>query len=455
MPKNLLCRLIALVFTVLAAQGLATLGLSGRAAATEVRVAPNIYLVKDKPGTPLSFQMLVFAGCWDEAEAQCKGLAHYLEHLVLVGRNPEHKDAAVRMFATGYANGWTSARATVYVHAVPNGSTADLEQLFTFYAARLKDFAIPDAEAARERNVVLQEHDWRVGSKPNFLLARDLQRTLVPDHVAGQWTIGTKQSIEAMTLEQARAYHKAWYVLNNVAFVIKGDIDEATVKAISEKALAGLEPRALPRRNFFKPIEIVPGRQDIRRSHPTVQRASVIYRKLIRVPEPDLAVQRAERLLLMNYLSGELPGSLNHALRDAKNLAAGRPFIQLEQAAPQTYTLSIGAETAPDVSPEALLAAISAWVDALPANPVSAELLARLQSRFAANRANGDKDPKAVYNRLISWLTNRQKYEDQALWPARVAAVTPASVNAIVAAVAAPGRIVTGILEPEKKDGSR
>ena len=58
--------------------------------ATEVRIADNVFLVRDKPGTPLSFQMLVNAGCSDEADNQCRGLAHYLEHIVLTGRNPEH-----------------------------------------------------------------------------------------------------------------------------------------------------------------------------------------------------------------------------------------------------------------------------------------------------------------------------------------------------------------------------
>ena len=446
-------RLMSLIFAAIAVSMPA--GLPGPAAATEIWVAPNVYLVKDKPGTPLSFQMLVFAGCWDEAEAQCKGLAHYLEHLVLVGRNPEHRDAAVRMFGTGYANGWTNERATVYVHSVPAGSRADLEQLFAFYAARLKDFAIPDAEAARERNVVLQEHDWRVGSNPSVAFFRDLTRVLIPDHVGGQWTIGTKESIQAMTLDQARAYHKAWYALNNVAFVIKGDIEESVVKAVAEKALSGLEPRLLPARNFFKPIVIKPGREDLRRSHATILRPFVQYRKLIRVPEPDLAVRRVERQLLMSYLSGELPGSLNHTLRDAKPLATNRPYIRLDRVAPQTYVFSIGAETAPDVTPETLLAAMTAWVDALPANPVSAELLARLQTRFAADRANTDKEPRLVHNRLISWLTNRQAYEDLALWPARVAAVTPAGVNTIAAAIGAPGRVVTGIMEPVKKDGAQ
>src|SRR5437660_5434254 len=154
------------------------------AAAAEERVADRVFLVRDKPGTSTQFQMIVNAGCGDEAGGQCRGLAHYLEHLVLTGRNPEHADIAVRFFADGYANGWTNARATVFVHSFPprqDGPKVELEKLFTFYAARLKDFSISDADALRERNVVLQEHDWRVGSRPFERFARTLRRALLPN----------------------------------------------------------------------------------------------------------------------------------------------------------------------------------------------------------------------------------------------------------------------------------
>src|ERR1700704_5454276 len=78
--------------------------------AAEERVGDRLFLVRDKPGTPTQFQMIVYAGCLDEAGGNCRGLAHYLEHLVLVGRNPEHKDIGMRLVPDGSSNGWTSTR---------------------------------------------------------------------------------------------------------------------------------------------------------------------------------------------------------------------------------------------------------------------------------------------------------------------------------------------------------
>src|SRR5262245_60201923 len=124
------------------------------APAAEERVGEHLYLVRDRPGTPTHFQMIVGAGCNDEKDGLCRGLAHYLEHLVLVGRNPEHKEIALRFFPDGSSNGWTSQRATVYVHTIPardEGPRADLETLCTFYAARLRHFSVNHADAAPAR----------------------------------------------------------------------------------------------------------------------------------------------------------------------------------------------------------------------------------------------------------------------------------------------------------------
>jgi hypothetical protein len=105
------------------------------ALAAEERISDRIYFVRDKPGTPTQFNLIVHAGCLDEPDGRCLGISHYLEHLVLTGRNPEHKDAAVRLIPDGSMNGVTTQRITRYFHSAParaDGPRADLELLFNF-----------------------------------------------------------------------------------------------------------------------------------------------------------------------------------------------------------------------------------------------------------------------------------------------------------------------------------
>jgi zinc protease len=421
------------------------------AVAAEERVGDRLYLVRDKPGTPTQFQMIVYAGCHDEADGKCRGLAHYLEHLVLVGRNPEHKDAAVRFFADGYANGTTSPRATVYVHSAPareDGPKADLERLFEFYAARLKDFAITPEDAARERNVVLQEHDWRVAGRPFPRFARMLDRTLLPDHPSGQWTIGTKEDIDTFTLDDARVFHRNWYALNNTIFVIKGDIESAALKDIADRALTGLVARRLPPRARLQEPQVVIERKDVREEDAQIKRAGLYVKKLFRMEEPDLVANRAARQIVLNFLHSRLPGSPYDVIVDRAKLAAGQPFVALTRVAPKTYVLTVGADVAPDVEPDKLLAAIESYLDALAKNGISTQTIARLQTRFAEVRANADKDPALVYSRLVTWLAQGGRYEDMTVWPQRVAAVSPGDIATVLQGLSGPGRVVTGILVP-------
>jgi zinc protease len=432
---------------------------AGPLSAAEEQVTERVFLVRDKPGTQTYFNMIVLAGCGDEPGGQCQGLAHYLEHLVLTGRNREHADNAVRMFPDAYSNGWTNIRATAYVHTVPASTTspkAALEQLFAFYAGRLRDFAITDADAARERNVVLQEHDWRVASNPHVRFERGLDRELLPDHPAGQWTIGTRESIARFTLADAQTFHRIWYGVNNAYFVVRGDIAPEDLKAIADRALGGLQSKQLPPRtaaNRQPPVE--PGRRDLRKADMEVKRASIVYKKLVRMEDTDSYPQRAARLILASYLRSRLPGSPYEALVEKAQLAADTPSISIDRVAPKTVVLRIGAEVAHDANPDALLAAMAKYADGLAEVPLSAPVIARLQKRFADARVNEDEDPALIYNRLVTWLAARSAFKDYHSWPARIAAVTHTDMMQTLRALAAPGKIVTGTLLPGTEEAGK
>jgi zinc protease len=432
-----------------------SMALGSAAGAAEERIGERIFLVRDKPDTTTQFQMIVTAGCNDEAGGQCRGLAHYLEHLVLTGRNPEHKDIAVRLFADGYANGWTNQKATVFIHTIPprpDGPRAELEKLFTFYAARLKDFTISDADALRERNVVRQEHDWRVASNPFARFARTIRRELVPDHPAGQWTIGTSTDIEAFTLEDAKAFHHTWYAPNNAYFVVKGDIDAATLKDIAEAALAGIEPRPLPARASLKNPDIAVERKALHDTDKAAKRSAVYFEKLIAIEDLSRPANRAARAIVMNFLTSRLPGSLYDALVETGKLAAGQPSVQIERIAPESLVLAISAFVAPNVAPDDLLAAIERQVDVLTREGIPAETIERLKTRATEANVITDRDPNKIYGRLIAWLAGRNRYEDLANWPQRIADVSPADVARFLQGLAGPGRIVTGTLAPQPEE---
>jgi zinc protease len=237
--------------------------------------------------------------------------------------------------------------------------------------------------------------------------------------------IGTAKDIDGLTLDQARAFHRAWYVINNVDFVIMADIEPAALKEIADRALAGLERRALPPRASAKQPTIFDGRIDILEQDATIQRPGVYFKKLVRVEEDDVYAIGAVRMLVTNFLASRLPGSLYEALVDKGKVAVGSPSITLARVAPKSLTLTIGAAASPDVSPETLLAAIADYVNHLASSSLSADVLARLKTRYLEGQSAADRDPRLVYSRLVGWLANRNRYEQLAGFPQRVDAASP------------------------------
>ncbi len=423
----------------------------GAANAAEIRISERVFLVPDRPNSPVEFQMVVNSGCADEAGGDCRGVAHYLEHLVLVGRNPENKDAALRFFPDAISNGWTSQRATVYTHRVParpDGAKADLEKLFNFYSARLKDFSISAEEAARERNVVLQEHDWRLGSNPFARFAQKIDRLLLPDHPLGQWPVGSRASIQAMTLEDARAFHRSWYRRNNAWFVIKGDVAPEVLKTVSEASLGGTEAGAFPQRPSEIPPNIDESRQDLREFDAEAKKTLVFYRKLFRFDESDLAADRAAIAVLNGLLASQLPGSLHEAVVERGRLATGSPSFALRRIAPKTYLIQIGAEIALDADPGKLAEAISDYVAGAATLDLSDRNIERIKRRLADSRKAADDVPQQVYQRLIGWLAAGNPYEELGRFPALANAVRKDDIAPFLRAMAGTGRIVCGVLAP-------
>jgi zinc protease len=407
--------------------------------------------VRDKPGTPTQFNLIVHAGCLDEPDGRCLGISHYLEHLVLTGRNPEHKDAAVRLIPDGSMNGVTTQRITRYFHSAParaDGPRADLELLFNFYSARLQDFAITPEDAIRERKVVRQEYDWRTSSQPYTAFVRKLEHALVPDHPAGSFY--TADDVEAYSVGQAKAFHRNWYARNNATFVIKGDIEPAELKQIAEQALGRLARGPLPPRARPAPPAVVVERKDLREEEPRITRAAVYVKKLVRIEDGDLEAQRAARQIVVSFLQSRLVGSPNEVIVDRGKLAVGQLGIGITRVAPRTFSLNISGTVAPEADPDRLRAAIEDYFDGLAARGIPDAAITRLQTRLADARSNADKDPNQVYGRLVGWLAAGNDYDRLADWPQRLAAVTPADVAAVLKGLSSPGRIVTGILSPAK-----
>lgn len=447
MSRGRLSHLLCLLLLMLAA--------GNGADAREVQVAERVFVVRDRPGTPVEFQMIVNAGAADEPGGTIRGIAHYLEHLVLVGRNPEHGNSAFRFFPEAITNGWTNQIATVYWHRVPQreqGPKQDLEAFFTFYAARLKAFSIPDNEAVRERNVVLQEHDSGLGNNPVARFMRRVDQASLPAHPLGQWVIGTRETIPGLTLEDARAFHRQWYKRSNVWFVVIGDVDPDLVRDIAGRALADADPAGVVARLSRQPVPLVPRRETVLAEDSQVTRVLAVHHRTVRLAETDGLTALAATALANALLGSQLPGSLAEAVEDRAKLTTTRPAIALRRIAPETYRLVLVADPRPDTDADGrkVLAAMGQYVSGLGAATFSDRNVERIRKRWQDELRTADGQPRQVFQRLIGWLADGHDPADLNRLPDIIQHLPRGEIDRLLAGLAGDGVVIDGLLSPKR-----
>jgi zinc protease len=427
--------------------------LAGAAASQERLVADRVFHVHDPKSNAIQFQMIVLAGSADESNPAQQGIAHYLEHLVLVGRNEGYGETAVKFFADGSSNGWTNQRATGYIHRYPADvpdAASRLDRLFSFYAGRLTDFAISPEDALRERSVVRQEHDWRYASSATAPTWVEVSRYLYEGHAFARSTIGTPETIGAFSVDEARAYLRRWYGKGNVWFIVTGPIGADEVRAAAERHLAPLPSAPPPPRAWLdQPLEVRPHSRVFRRADRRITTPSVAVTALANTAATDPVRSQAALALIGGFLRSKLTGSPHSALVEGDApVSAAVTATDIEPGPPGTLQLSIGAVPEEGRSIEEVRAALLEYRRAFVARGFDQATLDRLKRRFARDLARSRDEPQNAPQRLISWLTRPLPYEALKDWPDIVASVTLDEINRQLAAFAGEAREAVVIFEP-------
>ena len=268
----------------------------------------KVYLTVNKAEPRIQTYIAVRTGSRNDP-AESTGLAHYLEHLMFKGttsfgtldyekerplldsiealyayyatltdpdarRAVYHRIDSFSYEASQYAianeydklmagigsrgsNAYTSNDVTCYTEDIPSN---ELEQWARIEADRFQDMVIRGFHT--ELEAVYEEY--------NISLTRDfdkifktVNRTLFPHHPYGtQTTIGTQEHLKNPSLRNVWNYYHDWYVPNNVAICMSGDLDPDETIAIIEKYFGAWEKSdSLPQLTFpeeeplTKPVE--------------------------------------------------------------------------------------------------------------------------------------------------------------------------------------------------------
>lgn len=143
---------------------------------------------------------------------------------------PNEYDKMIKKLGARGTNAYTSTERTVYINDIPSD---ELERWMAIESERMQECVLrlfhTELETVYEEFNRGQDNDGRqVYQKKNALL--------YPDHPYGtQTTIGTGEHLKNPSMVKIHEFFSTWYVPNNMAVILSGDIDyEATIAMVDQ-----------------------------------------------------------------------------------------------------------------------------------------------------------------------------------------------------------------------------
>ncbi len=164
-----------------------------------------------------------------------EGLAHMYEHMFFKAnaQQPRPDEFIQRASELGAVfNAQTQEERVNYYMTLPKDSLSGGLKLM---AAALREPKFLREELERERQVVLGEYD-RNESNPFFMLTREITKRVYPGHWSRKNIIGEREVLQTVTPEKLREIQKKYYIPNNSALIVAGDVRPQEVFALAEEA---------------------------------------------------------------------------------------------------------------------------------------------------------------------------------------------------------------------------
>ena len=174
--------------------------------------------------------------------ATYEGLSHLYEHMFFKSNAafPQPDAFVNRASELGAVfNGTTQEEQVNYYLSVPSDSTTPALELL---ASALKAPIFRQDELERERAVVIGEYD-RAESDPFHALQTAMGKALWGSAWSRKNPLGERQVILATTPEQMRTIQRKYYVPNNTAVIVTGDVNADSI-FVAARRLFGDWPRA-------------------------------------------------------------------------------------------------------------------------------------------------------------------------------------------------------------------
>jgi len=262
---------------------------------TELANGLSVITLEDHSSPIAAVQLWYHVGSKDEKPNR-RGFAHMFEHMMFRGTQnigPKAHFEYIRKVG-GDANAYTSFDNTTYIQVVPRNQ---VEMVLWLEAERMGFLKINDGYYDTERKVVAEE--YRMGREQPYGSVLDkILPQIFTQHPYGWSPIGNMDELAAAKVDELHEFWNAYYVPNNAALVIVGDVDHAEVVKMAERYF-GWIPRYPdpPRVTVKEPAQTAPKKIVIEEKNGPVPIVAIGYRTVPMGSKDELALDALSKIL--------------------------------------------------------------------------------------------------------------------------------------------------------------
>ncbi len=354
----------------------------------------RVLLFPDQSKPLVTVNMTIFVGSRHEGYGET-GMAHLLEHLMFKG-TPTHRDIPKEMKDRGATNfnGTTWYDRTNYYETLP-ASDDNLEWALRLESDRLVNSFIRGEDLASEMTVVRNEFE-RGENDPRRILMQRIMATAYEWHNYGKSTIGNRDDIERVPINNLREFYQKYYRVDNVMLVIAGKFDPDKALALADKyfgALAAPE-RPIPATYTQEPVQDGERLVTLRRTG-DVHLVGVGYH-IPPASHPDFPAVE----VLSNILGMQPSGRLYKELVEQKLAAQANTF---EIAGHDPGMLLAFAEVPTGQDPEQTREALLKSIESLGSSPIGDDEVARAVAELLRQRDDMLAETESLAIELSEW----------------------------------------------------
>ncbi len=426
--------------------------------ATAAPIAPQAFkldngltlIVQEDHRAPVVVSQLWYKTGASYEHAGITGISHLLEHMMFKGTANHGPGEFSRLIARegGRENAFTGRDYTAYFQRLEKsrlGVALELE------ADRMRHLRLDGAELEKERQVVLEERRLRTEDNPRALTNEAFYATAFQTSPYRHPIIGWQQDIQAISIDDLRAWYRRWYAPDNAVLVIAGDVKTQAIRELVEHHFG-----AIPATTTVPVVvrEEVPQRGAKRLQVAAPARLPYL---LLGYKSPSLktAAEPWEAYAL-TMLAGILDG--DDSSRLARELVRGSEIAAGASASYSLYQrldslLVLGATPAANTEMPALEQALRNQVTKLRDEAVSERELARIKTQVIAGNVY-ERDSifyQAMQLGMLETIGLGWQRRDE--FVAGVSAITAAQVQAVARKYLRPEHATVAVLKPQQMDG--